>query len=274
MKKMVFFVIGLCWMLSSYSQTLNVVSFKASEKSGSINSYILTSGKQSILVNPPMSVPDTRRLIDTLARLNRHISGVLITEADPLYYLGTSEVKKAMPDIKILAAKEVADEIRISGNTKYNLFRTTLGTDMPPPLVLPDSIVENVITLENCRINLQSLHEGSEWISILYEPKQKLLFTGNIVSDKIHLKLADKLAETWIKELEALNSYTVTTLYPGCGEPTDGRIIESCISYIQTFQRALSTNDQLAVFDIMQYYFPGWKNPERLKESINKYLPK
>ena len=255
------------------AQRLDVVNFISSDESGFVSSYILTSGKQSILVDAPMCLKDIHRLIDTVIRLNRHLSGVFITHAHPDHYLGISELRKAFPGIRVMASHEVALEIAKSGPATYDHFKTILGDQMPPPLVLPDSIVKNSLTLENCTLELISMQDGeSAYSTVLYEPKQKLLFSGDIVYSKVHLYLLEQRLDGWIHELDELKSYKVLTIYPGHGKPAGMEVIEECINYIHTFQMAILTNDAVAIPDIMNYYFPGYVKIQYLKASVAKYL--
>ena len=168
---------------------------------------------------------------------------------------------------------DVAIEMAKSGAVVYDRYKSTLGDDMPGPLILPDSIVENSIRLENCTVELRSLQGGEAGVtSILYEPKQKLLFAGDIVYNKVHLYMLEQQLDGWLKELDELKKYSVSELYPGHGVPSGAGSIEVCINYIHTFQKALITNDPKAVFDIMNYYFPGYSKAVYLKVSIDKYL--
>ena len=272
MKNLVSLLVGVLFLLPAISQRLDVVTFPSSEKSGSVNCYILTSGKQSILVNAPMSARDARRLTDTVTRLNRHLVGVFISGARPEYYLGVAEIIKVFPLIKVMSTHDVAVEIAKSGPGMYDHYRSRLDADRPAPLILPDSIVENSINLENCHLELHSIGSESNFQSILYEPKQRILFPGDIVNNKIHPDLAEHPAETMLKELEELKKYSAYELFPVYGPSSGGGGIENCINYLQTFKRALMTNDSLAVFDIMNYYFPGYSMPGVLKRSIAKNI--
>ena len=273
MKNLFILFLGIFLVFPALAQRLDVVTFASSEKSGFVNCYILPSGKKSILVDAPMSVKDAHRLIDTIIRLNRHISGLFITTASPYHLLGVSEIKKAFPSIRIMAVHEVAEEIEKTGPRNYAYFKPAMGTDMPEKLIMPDSIVENSLTLENCRLEVHSLQDGESFVtSILYEPKQQLLFSSDIVNNKVHLNMVSARLDGWIKELEELKKYSVYELYPGYGEPAKAGSLDICINYIQTFQQALITNDPVAVFDIMQFYFPDYLSPGKLKAAIGKFM--
>ena len=273
MKNLVSIVMGIFLLVPAFAQRLDVVSFTSSEESGFVTSYILSSGKQSILVDPPIASKDVHRLIDTIRRLNRHILGVLITCAHPSHFLGVSEIKMEFPGIKVMATRDVSTEISKSGARLKDRIRPNVGPDMTAIMEGQDSIIENSITLENCKLDVLAFHNGeASSTTVLYEPKQKLLFTGDIVYNQVHLYTLEHRINGWQGELEELKKFSISILYPGYGPPADKESIDNCINYIQTFQRALITNDSVAVFDIMNYYFPGYMNQAYLQAEIDKYL--
>ena len=275
MKHLVLALMSMCLSCLTFSQRLDVVPFTGSETSGYVSSYILTSGRESILIDAPMSTKDTRRLVDTITRLNRHLKAVLITHSHPDHYLGASEIRKAFPSIKIMATHDVAIEMATTAPAQYQYYKTILGDDMPGAVVLPDSTVGELITLGNVNIQVRSFTNGeAENAVILYEPKQRLLFAGDIVTHRIHLNMIDQRLDGWLGHLLELKKYDVYRLYPGRGEPGDESLINNCINYMETFRKSLITNDPRAIVDIMNYYFPGYLMQGNLRASVNKLLPK
>ena len=273
MKRLFAFLMSVVSVLHGVTQRLDVVAFTSSEKSGCVSSYILTTGRESILVDAPMCLSDSKRLIDTIHRLNRHITTVFISTAQPAQYLGVSEIKKAFPGIKIMAAPEVSLEIANSGDKMYALYKAKLGKEVPAPLELPDTLAGDKVILGNYSLQTQTFTYGQNRVTTtLYEPKQKMLFAGDIVYGKVHLKLDEQSMQEWIQRLRNLTKDNIIDIFPGYGSPGYASLIEECIYYIQTYTRALITKDSLAIFDIMNYYFPGYQMMEYLKGSVSGSL--
>ena len=265
--------LSIILLLPVFAQRLDVVTFTGSEKSGFVSCYILTSGRESILVDAPISKKDARRLTDTITRLNRHITAILITHAHPDHYLGASEIKMAFPNIRVMAISNVTKEIERSAPAIYDIFKSKLGNDMPAPLVLPDSIVESVITLGKVTIQVKEiLNAESESTTVLYEPISKSLFASDVVYNKVHLNMLEQRIDGWLQQLQELKKYDVYKIFPGHGSPGDELLFDDCINYIQTFKKSLPTNDPIAINDIMNNYFPGYKMEANLKASIAKFL--
>ena len=272
--KLVLFALACFFSIGhGFSQRLDVVTFPGSEKSAYATSYILTSGRESILLNPPRSATECHRLADTITKLNRHIAAVLISQARPDYYLGVSEIRKAFPSVRVIASHEVAIEIARSGPAEYDSLKLLMDQDMPAPLVLPDSTLGDEIVLGNLNIQVKSFTNGdAETTSVLYEPKQRFLFTGDIVNNKVHFNLNEQMMPGWLQELQDLKKFDVYKIFPGHGLPGNASLIEECFDYIQTFQKALTTGYPVAIVDIMNYYLPGYMMPANLKASILQYV--
>ena len=252
-----------------------MVTFTSSEKSGCVSSYILTSGTSSLLIDVPMAVSDARGLADTIVKLNRHVKALLILDSDPYHYLGASEIKKRFPDIKIISTSAVSLDIARFGRTASTQFKDKLGNEMPAQLLLPDSLVSGEVTLGYYTLAIRSFTNGQgDTKTILYEPKQKMLFAGDLVYGKVHPDLANININEWMKQLQEAKKYDLLQVYPGHGYPGDKFIIDENMNYIETFKRSLLTNDPFAVRDIVNSYFKGYKMPQFLKASIVKFLGK
>lgn len=258
--------------LFANAQRLDVVSFNGSENSGFASSYILTCGRQSIVVDPPMSVNDVKRLADTIKKFNRNIVAIFITDAYPDHFLGISETKKLFPHARVLATHDVALDISRYGMELYDELNIRQVHDVIPRIVLPDSIVENFLSLENCRIELHSFHIKDQiTTTVLYDPIGKFLFTSDIVYNKVHPISMDKKPGEWLKELDSLKRFSTYILYPGHGLPTTYSGIDDFKNYINTFQQAAKTRDPIAFYDIMVYYFQDYLKPANLKFYIDRY---
>ena len=264
--------IAILMSLNTSAQRLDVVSFYGSENSGFTSTYILTCGRQSIIVDPPMSVQDVNRLADTIKRLNRNIIAIFITDAYPDHFLGIAQTRKLFPNVRVMATHEVSVEITRYGMELYDELNIRKLQDIIPRIVLPDSIVSNSLLLDKCKLEIHSFHLADQiTTTVLYDPAEKLLFTSDLVYNKVHPLSLNKDPEEWLRQLDSLKKFSTYILYPGHGMATNSSGINNCINYINTFQQAAKTNDMIAFYDIMMYYFEDYRKPSNLKYSINKY---
>lgn len=109
---------------------------------------------------------------------------------------------------------------------------------------LPTISLEGRMTLHGSHRTVELIalgkgHTGSDLI--LYLPKEKIVFTGDIVFSRTHPWLGDGFPEAWVADLRQLLSMPVETVVPGHGPVGDIEDISAMIRYIQTADRLART---------------------------------
>lgn len=274
-KKIAFFSFFAFIFFGAQAQLI-VKSIIGSEKSGLVGNYLLIDHNEAILIDAPMFKPDASKLIDSIKKTGVKLTTLFITHAHPDHYLGASEIKAAFPDVHIVATKTVAHEIAVSGQTIYDKFKTRFGADMPAPLIVPDSITQTQLKVGRSALSILSFHDGeAAATSVLWNKKQKQLFTGDIAYNKVHLYLREKRPEGWIAQLNELDKLKATTIYTGHGGEASAEVFTQCKFYITEFQKAVTeSKDEKTITDQMNKAFPDYKMPAYLKTSILAYIPK
>ncbi|RME01667.1 MAG: MBL fold metallo-hydrolase, partial [Calditrichaeota bacterium] len=81
-------------------------------------------------------------------------------------------------------------------------------------------------------ISYEQGHTGSDLI--LYLPREKIVFTGDLVFIKMHPYLADGFPNHWIEILEDMSRMKIQKVVPGHGPVGDADDVTTMLHYIKT----------------------------------------
>jgi glyoxylase-like metal-dependent hydrolase (beta-lactamase superfamily II) len=115
---------------------------------------------------------------------------------------------------------------------------------------------------------------------LVYLPKSKILFTGDILFSDFHPYLGEGDLAGWIRNLDCILSLDVTTIIPGHGPISGKRDIEQMKEYLAAFDRkarelAATSEDAEAIAGELKKTLPARSQGEFLIPSNvrEKYLP-
>jgi glyoxylase-like metal-dependent hydrolase (beta-lactamase superfamily II) len=115
-------------------------------------------------------------------------------------------------------------------------------------LTLPDSTITTPCTLKGDHRTVVLLNPGDGHTSgdlVLWLPKEKILFSGDLVFNENHPWLGDGNVDTLLKALQAIEKLQPEQIVPGHGAVCGSEAIEKMSQYIQVLRReAMASRDK------------------------------
>jgi glyoxylase-like metal-dependent hydrolase (beta-lactamase superfamily II) len=157
--------------------------------------------------------------------------------------MGLDVIAERFPQARIVATKDVVEDIEKDGPWMFSLLQEKLGPQGPSRLVVPEVISELKILIEDTSIEVVEFGEGeSRHIATLFIPSQGALLTADLIYHQAHCYLQEKRLDGWLARLDELENFSrgrVTKIYPGHGPAGDLSLIDHTRSYLRDFRAAL-----------------------------------
>ena len=151
----------------------------------------------------------------------------------------------------------------------------TLTQLTPPSITYEDKMVVHL----GDRV-IELLHPGPSHTygdTLVYLPKEKVLFTGDVAFHYLTPLARDGHISNWIRVANGiLNHLDVTTLMPGHGPVTGKEVVSKTLRYLRLikrtsrlhFQRGASVEEASRAINLGEY--AGWAEPERVIVNVRR----
>jgi glyoxylase-like metal-dependent hydrolase (beta-lactamase superfamily II) len=263
-----------------------------SPKMDVVNLYWLEAKQGIILIDAGRFLSQARYALEEIRSKSRKpIIGILITHPHTDHYGGLPVfVEAAGRDIPIYASQITADEIKTDRQGFSKLRKSLHGNDFPSQNQIPhpNRIVKNGdrIQLGNLSFQVVDLPKNETLTTTLYYlPEQRILFSGDIVTNQSIPFLADGNSQNWIAQLQLLlKRYPEVTIYSGHGKPGRARmLITAQIKYIESLRqlvaKAISSDSKVTldekanIIAAMKQQYPDYETsllvPNLLERGID-----
>ncbi|TLY48344.1 MAG: MBL fold metallo-hydrolase [Gammaproteobacteria bacterium] len=241
-----------------------------------VSSTLILGNKEAILVDAQFQKNDAEKLAALIKKSGRKLKAIYISHSDPDYYFGLETLAEIFPDAQILSTAQTAYLINANKEDKLALWASKLK-EKPSKLITPEAIKENYLDLEGNKIYIQELNQDPDH-TYLWIPSIKTILGGVLVSNGIHLWLADSQTEqsrqNWIKKLEEMRRLSPIRVIPGHfltkNQPPDfsPSALQFTQNYIQHFNQFLhqSPHNQ-TIIAAMKKLYPGLAEENSLQLS-------
>lgn len=209
---------------------------------GPVNSWIIETTNGVVLIDTQRTLSEAKNLVDEIKKINKPILGVIITHSHPDHIGGTALLLDGIANVPIYSSQTTFDHIKNDTKGFIALTKKIHGDDYSDQIVLPNRIVnsgENV-TIDGTTYDFENIGPGEAAdMTIVYLPSQKILFTGDLVNNRMHPALVEGHSSEWIKQLMHinLNYFDTKILFPGHGQAGSPRtLLDEQLNYINTFK--------------------------------------
>src|SRR6516225_5739509 len=120
--------------------TLAVERFSASEPGAWSNSYLLSDRDEALLFDVFQLRSDAEKLADSIAASWKKLTKVWISHAHPDHFLQLDLIVERFPDVEVLTAPNVLDDLKADGPWMFDLLKGKLGPEAPERLIEPTAI--------------------------------------------------------------------------------------------------------------------------------------
>lgn len=184
-----------------------------------VSSEIISGSSEVVLIDAQFQKNDAQQLVDKIKKLNKKLTTIYISHSDPDYYFGLDTLTKAFPEAKVVATAKTVDAIKATKDGKLAYWGGVLKNEAPSQVIVPEVIQGNSFTVNGETLEIKGLNGASPDRSYVWIPSLKAVVGGVIVSDNIHIWVADtQTAESrknWQQTLEGIKALNPTTVVPG-----------------------------------------------------------
>jgi glyoxylase-like metal-dependent hydrolase (beta-lactamase superfamily II)/quinol monooxygenase YgiN len=218
---------------------------------GPVNSWIVESANGVVIIDAQRTLSEAENALDAIKEINKPILGVIITHPHPDHIGGTAVLLNGTSNVPIYSTKLTFDIMKNDPGGLIALTKKLHGNDYPDQVVLPNKIIKSdeIITIDGITYKLQDIGRGEGGdMTLIYLPLQKLLFTGDVVNNRMHAALIEGHSSEWIKQIEYIKqNYSDTKiLFPGHGQSGSPiTLLDEQLNYINTFRSLVEQELQL-----------------------------
>lgn len=205
---------------SAQANTLNIETYNPKTTSiFPVTSSLISGENEAILVDAQFHKKDAEKLVQLIQDSHKKLTTIYISHSDPDYYFGLETITKAFPEAKIVATQATVDAIQSTKDGKLAYWGPILKEDAPQTVLSPKALAQDSLTLEGETIQIKGLDGKAPERSFLWVPSIKTVMGGVVVSDNIHIWIADtqttESQDAWQETLSLIQSLQPETVIPG-----------------------------------------------------------
>lgn len=205
---------------SAQAKSLNIETYNPKTTSiFPVTSSLITGDNEAILVDAQFHKKDAEKLVQLIQDSHKKLTTIYISHSDPDYYFGLETITQAFPEAKIVATQATVDAIKATKDGKLAYWGPILKEDAPQTVILPSVLAEDSLMLEGETIQIKGLAGKAPERSFLWVPSIKTVMGGVVVSDNIHVWIADtqtaESQDAWQETLNLIQSLQPEVVIPG-----------------------------------------------------------
>lgn len=241
---------------------LSVRSFTSSEPGAWANSYLIAGKSDAILYDVPMLKSDAIRLAQMIERSRKKLTTIVISHAHPDHFLSLEFIKERFPAARIVSTERVIADISSDGPWMLSVVQQRFGEDAAKDIVIPDLLERLQLDVEGEGLKVVEFAQGEcKHLAALHAPALRALFCADLLYNKTHAYLQERHLESWLDQLDELESYTkraVSIFYPGHGAAGGSELIEKTRTYLRDFRQAVGLGNAEAARQHMLSAYPDY----------------
>ena len=217
---------------------------------GPVNSWIIESKNGVVVIDTQRQLSEGKNVLEEVKKINKPILGVIITHPHPDHINGAEALLNGTANVPIYSTQSTFDIMKNDKGGLIALSKQILGNDYSNQTILPNNIVKSGknITIDEITYNFEDIGPGEAGdMTLIYLPSQKILFTGDVVNNRMHPFLAEGRSSEWIKQIEyIMQNYSDTEiLFPGHGQSGPPKtLLDEQLNYINTFRSLVEQQQQ------------------------------
>jgi glyoxylase-like metal-dependent hydrolase (beta-lactamase superfamily II) len=219
---------------------------------GPVNSWIIESANGVVILDTQRTLSEAENALEKIKKINKPILGIIITHPHPDHIGGTTVLLNGTSNVPIYSTQLTFDIIKNDTGGLIALTKQLHGDDYADQVALPNRIVksgENT-TIDGITYNFKDIGPGEGGdMMLIYLPEQKLLFTGDVVNNRMHPALIEGRSSDWIRQIEYIgqNYSGAGVLFPGHGQAGSPKtLLDEQLEYINTFRSLVEQQMQSA----------------------------
>jgi glyoxylase-like metal-dependent hydrolase (beta-lactamase superfamily II) len=230
------------------------------------NSVIIEGAHEVMLVDAQLTKTNAERVLREIRETKKPLSIIYITHEHADHFLGLQVFSEAYPGVRILANTVVTDRINKVYQEKVDKWQKILGSGATSRPVAIEKFDGDFIEFENSRIELLKDVQGdTDENTMLWIPTQRILITGDVLFNNMHLYTAETDSNArakWLNSIKEIRELKPSVVIPGHSKidaPLDASsAINFTESYLLAFEETLKkAQDPDSLTNAMKERFPS-----------------
>jgi glyoxylase-like metal-dependent hydrolase (beta-lactamase superfamily II) len=230
------------------------------------NSIILEGPHEVMLVDAQLTKTNAQRVLQEIKETKKPLSLIYITHEHADHFLGLGVFKEAYPRVRIIANSAVVDRINKVYREKIDKWKTILGSGGTSQVVAIEKFDGDFIKFESSKIEvLKNLQGDTDENTMLWIPGQRILITGDVLFNNMHVYTAEtdsKAREKWLNSLERIRELKPSVVIPGHSKVgallDDTTPVDFTETYLLVFEEELKkAKDPDSLINAMKERFPS-----------------
>jgi len=266
--------------INAQEAPLSVDVYNATENSFHVTASLVYGEREALLIDTGFSRADALRIAAKVLDSGRELKTIFISQADPDYYFGVSELSEIFPDAQLLTTQAVKSVIEQKMAKKLSFWGPKLGSNAPKNPIALQVLEENVIEVDGQRIEIKGKEDALAHRPYLWIPGSKTVLGNVSVYSGLHLWTADAQSDealtAWGDQLKTIKRLEPARVVPGHmkGEAGTGvDQVDYSIKYLERFKEAkLASKSSAELIAKMTAYYPSSKLPMALNIGAKVHM--
>jgi glyoxylase-like metal-dependent hydrolase (beta-lactamase superfamily II) len=211
------------------------------------NSVIIEGVHEVMLVDAQLTKTSAEKVLQEIKGTKKPLSIIYITHEHADHFLGLEVFKEAYPRVRIIANSAVVDRINKVYQEKIDKWKKTLGPGATSHVVAISKFDAKFIKFEGSKIEvLKNIQGDTDENSMLWIPGQRILITGDVSFNDMHVYTAEtdsKARGKWLNSLNKIKALKPSVVIPGhskVGAPLDASTaVDFTERYLLVFEEEL-----------------------------------
>src|SRR6202140_4220855 len=231
-----------------------------------VNSVIIEGTHEVMLVDAQLTKTNAEKVLQEIKGTKKPLSIIYITHEHADHFLGLEVFKEAYPRVRIISNSSVVDRINKVYQAKIDKWKTILGSGATSHVVAIEKFDGNLIKFESAKIEiLKNIQGDTDENSMLWIPGQRILITGDVSFNNMHVYTAEtdsKARGKWLNSLNKIRALKPSVVIPGhskVGASLDANTaVEFTERYLLAFEEELRNAKQPdSLINAMKERFPS-----------------
>ncbi|MBI6954648.1 MBL fold metallo-hydrolase [Pseudomonas sp. CCOS 191] len=184
-----------------------------------VSSVIVSGAHDAILVDAQFGKAQAEQVVERLRASGKQLTTIYVSHGDPDFYFGLDTITQAFPKARVVASAATVEHIRKTMDAKLAYWGPQMGADKPARLVVPQVLQGDRLELEGQALQVVGLDGPQPDRSFVWIPSIKAVVGGVVVSEHIHVWMADTQTgqshADWLKTLANIETLAPRTVIPG-----------------------------------------------------------
>ena len=256
----------LCPSAFAGGQQFSIKVFTSTDDQFWTNSVIIEGTHDVMLVDAQLTKTNAERVLQQIKETRKPLSIIYITHEHADHFLGLEVFREAYPRAQIIANSAVVDRINKVYQEKIDKWKTILGSGATSHVVAIEKFDGNFIKFESSKIEvLKNIQGDTDENTMLWIPGQRILITGDVLFNNMHVYTAEtdsKARGKWLNSLQKIRELKPSVVIPGhskVGAPLDASTaVDFTESYLLVFEEELKrAKDPDGLIKTMKERFPS-----------------